>query len=128
DARPRDIPQTNVARAIGGSARVASLFQRLSPRRDDFLSFDKLIRGVPKLAHSSAPDLRLFGDRKFPHQAVRSSPNNSPTVIELDFHLTNPLKRWNCCCEMALLPFYCGQAEVRRRKSRLNIRCSTKGG
>ena len=83
DARPRDIPQTNVARATGGSARVVSLFQRLSPRRDDFLSFDKLIRGVPKLAHSSAPDLRLFGDRKFPHQAVRWSPNNSPTAIEL---------------------------------------------
>src|SRR5207244_11858810 len=83
DDRPRDIPQTNVARATGGSARVASLFQRLSPRRDDFLSFDKLIRGVPKLAHSSAPDLRLFGDRKFPHQAVRSSPTNSPTAIAL---------------------------------------------
>src|SRR5207253_10346698 len=56
----------------------------LSPRRDDSLSFDRLIQGVPILAHSSAPNLPLFGDRIFQNQPVRLSSNNSPTAIAPD--------------------------------------------
>src|SRR5207248_6213537 len=49
---------------------------------DDFLSFDRLIRGIPKLAHSSAPGSHLFGDKRFQRQPVLLSPNNNLTVTE----------------------------------------------